>query len=559
MRFACKMSACTSSNLVVQHCKAREELARTHRQPKKIAQASTRASTFRGVTSWFQPESALRRTSLRLRLSPKRAMAPVAGEVSQVPDDVRKKFTRLQNGSDVRGVALDGVEGEPVTLSCQEAYFIAAGFAEWLKGAVSHSDRLTVSVGQDSRLSGDALVEAILSGLASQGVAADGIGLATTPACFMSTIAPDHEYDGSIMVTASHLPWNRNGMKFFSAKGGLKKADIAVLLSNAMNNAASVGTPPSPDAAAAELIGSVDFMPCYCAHLIDLIRKGVNHPETYDKPLTGLKVIVDAGNGSGGFMASQVLAPLGADTTGSQFLDPDGNFPNHVPNPEDKQAMEMTTAAVLENKADLGIVFDTDVDRSGVVDSSGLEINKNRLIALLSAIVLKEYPGSTIVTDSVTNDGVSEFITAKGGEHYRYRRGYANVISKGKELNTQGTVSPLMIETSGHGAMKDNYFLDDGAYLAVQILIELVRQRLAGSGSLSDLLDGYKEAKEAREFRLKVTVEDFKPAGELVVEGFRELAVSGRHPWEMAAVNHEGYRVSIDEGEGRRGWILFRQ
>lgn len=122
-----------------------------------------------------------------------------------------------------------------------------------------------------------------------------------------------------------------------------------------------------------------------------------------------MKVVVDAGNGSGGFFAS-MLADLGADTTGSQFLEPNGTFPNHVPNPEDPTAMQSAAGAVARAKADLGIVFDTDVDRSAVVAPDGREINRNRLIAVLSAIVLEDHPGSTVVTDSVTSKGLAQFI-----------------------------------------------------------------------------------------------------------------------------------------------------
>uniref|UniRef100_A0ACD6ARG0 Uncharacterized protein n=1 Tax=Avena sativa TaxID=4498 RepID=A0ACD6ARG0_AVESA len=131
----------------------------------------------------------------------------------------------------------------------------------------------------------------------------------------------------------------------------------------------------------------------------------------------------------------KVLKPLGAVTSGSQFLEPDGLFPNHIPNPEDKAAMEAITQAVLNKNADLGIIFDTDVDRSAAVDSSGRELNRNRLIALMSAIVLEEHPGTTVVTDSVTSDGLTTFIEKKlGGKHHRFKRGYKNVIDEAIRL-----------------------------------------------------------------------------------------------------------------------------
>merc|ERR1712196_425199 len=108
--------------------------------------------------------------------------------------------------------------------------------------------------------------------------------------------------------------------------------------------------------------------------------------------------------------------------------------------------------------------------------------------------------------------------------------------------------------------MKENYFLDDGAYLAVQILIQLMRCRLSGSASLIDLLNGYKEAAESHEIRLKITTNDFKGEGEVLLESFRELVESGKNAhWSMEKDNHEGWRISVDEGEGRKGWMLLRQ
>jgi phosphomannomutase len=272
------------------------------------------------------------------------------------------------------------------------------------------------------------------------------------------------------MLTASHLPWNRNGMKFFTKSGGLGKKDISALVDGAAaaHAAAPAGAPAPSAPPGAAPVATAEFLPVYAAQLVDLIRKGVAHPEHYDTPLRGFKIVVDAGNGSGGFFAAQVLAPLGADTSGSQFLDPDGTFPNHVPNPEEAEAVASAAAAVRASHADLGVIFDTDVDRSAIIDKAGSAINRNRLIALLAAVVLRERPGATIVTDSVTSDGLKDFIEAAGGKHYRYRRGYKNVIDKGVELAAAGVDTPLMIETSGHGAMAENHFLDDGAYLAVK-------------------------------------------------------------------------------------------
>ncbi|XP_054813276.1 LOW QUALITY PROTEIN: uncharacterized protein LOC129313907 [Prosopis cineraria] len=262
---------------------------------------------------------------------------------------------------------------------------------------------------------------------------------------------------------------------------------------------------------------------------------------------------------------AKVLEPLGAITTGSQFLEPDGMFPNHIPNPEDKTAMKAITQAVLDNKADLGIIFDTDVDRSAAVDSFGREINRNRLIALMSAIVLEEHPGTTIVTDSVTSDGLTSFIEKKlGGKHHRFKRGYKNVIDEAIRLNSVGEESHLAIETSGHGALKENHWLDDGAYLMVKILNKLASARASGRGGgskvLTDLIEGLQEPAFAVELRLKINQNhpdlkggSFRDYGEAVLKHLKTQFTNADPKLQKAPVNYEGVRVS-----GYGGWFLLR-
>ena len=468
---------------------------------------------------------------------------------------------KLQNGSDVRGVALEGVPGEPVTLNEEAAYLIGAAFVDWLaeKKGKKPGD-LSIAVGRDPRLSGPALANAMFAGFTSKGVGrVVDMGLATTPACFMATVTPGAAYDAGIMLTASHLPFNRNGAKFFTRDGGLDKADIEVICEGA---AAACEAEPSGHAVpldgVEDGVESVPFLEDYAATLRELIKKGAAHPDTPEKPLTGMKIIVDAGNGSGGFFAESVLKPLGADTSGSQFLDPDGNFPNHSPNPEDAQAMDSAVRATVAAKADLGVIFDTDVDRSAVIDGDGNPINRNKLIALLAAIILDEHPGSTVVTDSVTSDGLAEFIEGKGGKHVRYMRGYKNVINEGVRRDEAGEPCHLMIETSGHGAMKENYCLDDGAYIAVKIIIEAVRRRLRGGGGhlrpalrAAGAARGEGGAPEDHRRRLQ-GVRRRRP---------RQLksAVTSMEGYTPVDVNYEGYRVNRDEGDGKRGWFLLRQ
>ena len=459
-------------------------------------------------------------------------------------------WNKLQNGSDIRGVALEGVKDEHVNLTPEVAKILGRAFVTWLSGKVSKpSTELIVAVGRDSRLSGPELMEATLDGITAAGSQAHDFGMASTPAMFMSTITAGFECDGAIMLTASHLPFNRNGLKFFTAQGGLEKQDISDILQLAASHNFEV-------AAVKGTISQRDFMSVYANQFVEQIRSSVNHPTNFDRPLTGLKIIVDAGNGAGGFYADRVLAPLGADTTGSQFLEPDGTFPNHVPNPEDPTAMAAICQAVVAHQADFGIIFDTDVDRSAAVDSTGKELNRNRLIGLISAIVLQEYPHSTIVTDSITSDGLTQFIEQDlGGVHHRFKRGYKNVINESMRLNNEGKESWVAIETSGHAAMKENHFLDDGAYLVSKLLIELAKSRLAGK-FLTDLIGNLQEAVESQELRIKITTADFQAYGNEVIDRMQTFAAN-QSDWQIVPNNYEGVRVACTS-ESESGWFLLR-
>ena len=201
-----------------------------------------------------------------------------------------------------------------------------------------------------------------------------------------------YKCDGAIMITASHLPQNRNGFKYFDNEGGLNKEDITAII----KMAEQIDICDVKEIKAAQ---NADLMSTYSKYLR---KKIIKETGGNDMPLRDLKIVVDAGNGAGGFYAENILKPLGADITGSQFLEPDGTFPNHQPNPENKEAMKSICKAVKDNNADLGLIFDTDVDRSSAVDAKGREINRNAIVAMAAALIAKEHPGTTVVTDSIT-------------------------------------------------------------------------------------------------------------------------------------------------------------
>ena len=447
------------------------------------------------------------------------------------------EYEKLQNGSDIRGIAIDGGEGKAVNLTDEAVFRLTAAFARWLSQKTG-AENPRIAIGRDSRLSGPALLKSALKGVFSSGGKPTSCELSSTPAMFMTTVMDGYKYDGSIMITASHMPYIYNGLKFFSPKGGLEKEDIKDIIAIA-DDIKYESVAPSFD--------TIDFMSVYSKHLCDIIKNTTGK----DKPLLGLHIIVDAGNGAGGFFAGKVLEPLGADISGSLYLDPDGHFPNHIPNPENSVAAACIQRAVIENKADFGIIFDTDVDRAGGVLSNGELLTRNSLIAILSHIALDTHPHTTIVTDSVTSTGLADYIKRHGGVHHRFKRGYRNVINEAIRLNNEGVDSQLAIETSGHGAFKENYFLDDGAYLMVKLLCQL------GKGiSLSDMIADLKQPKESYEFRMNINASDFKAYGGGVLNKLNSY-IPNVDGWSLAPNNYEGIRVNCDESSGD-GWFLLR-
>ncbi len=444
-------------------------------------------------------------------------------------------YAKLKSGTDVRGVAVG--DRSPVTLTDEAVEAIVKAFAKRLS-ATTGKTRLKIAVGNDSRISAERVKNAVTRALIGSGCDVVYTGLSSTPSMFILLKKSDYGCDASIMITASHLPYDRNGLKFFTPDGGLDGCDVDEILAMAERGESLSGKGNYEEKS---------FMDEYSRILVKTVENAAGI-----LPLKGKKIIVDAGNGAGGFFAEKVLVPLGADVTGSQFLDPDGRFPNHIPNPEDKEAIDSLSRAVVRERADLGIIFDTDVDRAACVDKNGGEINRNALIALCSAILLKDKKG-VIVTDSVTSDGLTKFIEKLGGRHLRYMRGYKNVIDKCVELNNAGEFSPLAIETSGHAAFKENYYLDDGAYLITKILVCLAAQSKKGE-SLTSLIADLERPAESDEVRISFNEKsaDFKKEGAKVIEELKALAESEENT-RLAPDNYEGVRINLNGG-----WLLVR-
>ena len=206
----------------------------------------------------------------------------------------REDWLRLKSGTDVRGTALEGVAGENVDLTDQAVEGIVKAFYFRL-AETSGKDKLTIAVGHDSRLSANRIAECVLRAIAESGGTALFTGLSSTPSMFMLLQDAQYGADASIMITASHLPYNKNGLKFFLPDGGLEGKDISDILALAAEGAHKSGSGCRKD---------VSFMDKYAAGLVALVREKTGK----DRPLAGKKIVVDAGNGAGGFYAEKVLA-----------------------------------------------------------------------------------------------------------------------------------------------------------------------------------------------------------------------------------------------------------
>lgn len=450
---------------------------------------------------------------------------------------LKDELLKLKSGTDIRGTAVE-TDKEKIQLTDELVSRVCTAFVRWYKNKFG-CEEFSIAVGHDSRISAERIKNAAISAFSCEGATVYDCGLCATPAMFMAVVS-DIKASASLEITASHHPYQKNGLKFFTPNGGLEGSEVTEILKM------------SYDIEKGSASGSVieyDFMSVYSEHLRNIITIGVNNGET---PLDGLKISVDAGNGAGGFYAEKVLKPLGADVSGSRFLEPDGMFPNHIPNPENAYAMDCAKNMVVESRSDFGVIFDTDVDRMGCVSSDGSEINRNRLVALASVIALKDNPGGTVVTDSLTSDGLRDFIENElGGKQLRFKRGYKNVINKAVELNNEGVDAPLAIETSGHAALRENYFLDDGAYLAAKIIVLLARLKRDGR-DIDSLISALKEPAESVEIRIPILKSDFRDYGRMIIDSISENAekVDG---WELEKENYEGVRVNF-----RSGWFLLR-
>jgi phosphomannomutase/phosphoglucomutase len=413
------------------------------------------------------------------------------------------------NAAIFREYDIRGVVEEDLSDATVEAVGKAIGTAMRRKGVTR------ISVGRDVRLSSPHLQEVLVAGLTSTGVDVVDVGQVPTPVQYFSIVHLG--LGGGVMVTGSHNPIEFNGFKIslHDAKMGLMSmygADIARLAELIANNDFEKGK------------GAVqrrDVLPAYIRTLKEKFRFARR-----------LRVVVDAGNGTAGPIALQLWQDLGMEVI-PLYCEPDGNFPNHLPDPTVPKYVADLRKTVVEQKADLGIGYDGDADRIGAIDDEGEIVFADRLLALFAKEVLAKRPGAPIVFDVKCSQALVEFITRHGGKPEMWKTGHSLLKARMKELH-----APLAGEMSGHMFFADDYYGYDDALYASGRLLQLVA---ADGRPLSQIVAEIPYFVSTAEIRIRCADEAKFRVVSTLVERFKA---------KYRVIDIDGARVEFGDGWG---------
>ena len=383
-------------------------------------------------------------------------MSSPASVAPKFPDDIFRAY-------DIRGVVGD-------TLSAETAYWI--GRAVGSESLAQNEPN--VSVGRDGRLSGPELVQQLIQGLHDSGCHVSDVGLVPTPALYYAANVLAGKT--GVMLTGSHNPKDYNGFKIVIAGDTLANEQI-----QALHDRIKTGNLTSAKGS----ITKVDILDRYFKQIKDdivMARK--------------MKVVVDCGNGAAGVIAPQLIEALGCEVI-SLFAEVDGNFPNHHPDPGKLENLQDLIAKVKETGADLGLAFDGDGDRVGVVTNEGNVVYPDRLLMLFALDVLKRNPGADIIFDVKCTRRLTPLIQEHGGRPVMWKTGHSLIK---KQMKKSGAL--LAGEMSGHIFFKERWFgFDDGIYSAARLL-EILSQE---SMSAEELFETFPNDVSTPEINIKVT------------------------------------------------------
>jgi phosphomannomutase / phosphoglucomutase len=370
-----------------------------------------------------------------------------------------------------------------------------------------------IVLGRDHRTSSPALARAFSRGVRAFGVDVCSIGIVPTPLTYFA--ANTLPVDGLCMITGSHNPPDYNGFKVGIGKTTLAGAEVQELKQNVLH---ARERDPGRDGVETEL----DIVTPYL-HFVT---------QTLGKALRKLKVVVDAGNGTGGIVAPRLLRALGHQVI-ELFCELDGTFPNHHPDPTVPENLRDLQERVRSEKADLGIAFDGDSDRVGAVDENGGILWGDQLMILFARDILEQHPGATIVSEVKCSQTMYDDIEAHGGRAIMWKAGHSLIKAKMKEEHAL-----LAGEMSGHIFFRHRYYgFDDGIYSAARLLELLAR----GGRPLSRMLDGVPKTFSSPEIRKDFPEEKKFEAVERAKEKLRKV---GR------TIEVDGVRVVVPGGWG---------
>jgi len=401
-----------------------------------------------------------------------------------------------------------GIWGKDLTQEIAE--FIGRGFASYLLKSIK-KDRAKVTVGRDARLHSSAIRESIIKGLNDSGVDVIDLGICPTPLQYYSLFKLP--VDGGVMITGSHNPPEFNGFKLSVGKETLFGSQIQAIR---------------------EIIDLKDFKSGNGTvedYLI--IDDYINFLKGDFQSLSGIRAVIDSGNGTAGLVAPKILRELGVELY-ELYSEPDGNFPNHHPDPVIEKNLTDLIAKVKEVKAHVGIGYDGDADRIGVVDEDGNIIWGDMLMIIFSRDILKDHPGAKIIGEVKCSQVLYDDIARHGGKPLMWKTGHSQIKEKLKKEHAQ-----LAGEMSGHLFFADRYFGYDDAIYASLRLLEVIKK--AGKPySTKALLRDVPIMASTPEIRINCPDEiKFK-----IVEKAKEVFKG------YPVVTTDGVRIKFDDGWG---------
>ena len=407
---------------------------------------------------------------------------------------------------DIRGVWEKDLTPEVVEL-------LGRGYASFLLNSIN-KESTKISVGWDARLHSPAIKDSFIKGITESGIDVIDLGMCPTPLQYYSL----HKFqlDGGVMITGSHNPPEFNGFKLSVGKGTIFGGAIQEIKKIIDAGDFKTGS------------GKVEQYP--------IIDDYINFIKSKFESLSGIKVVVDAGNGTGGVVAPKIMKALGAEVI-ELYCEPDGSFPNHHPDPTLEESLVDLVAKVKEEKAHAGIGYDGDADRIGVVDEDGNVIWGDGLMIIFSRDILKDNPGAKIIGEVKCSQTLYDDIAAHGGVPVMWKTGHSLIKEKMKQEEAL-----LAGEMSGHIFFKHRYFGYDDAIYASLRLMEIIKK--AGEPySTKALLKDVPDVAATPEIRFDCP-DDIK---------FQIVEKAQNAFNEYESITIDGIRIKFDDG-----WALIR-